>query len=150
MTNSHFESSTADPPSRGRARLITVLIGAGVAAVLAVFMVGALELQQVWKTLLVLLAVAASFAAAIAVGWWTPRWIHDRDATVAWLLPRLVLIAFALSAIAATSAYRPSLHTCPSTFSDLAGNGIRGGELLYASMRGDTFVCTYNDLSGSL
>lgn len=113
-------------------------------------MVNTLDLRPTHRTLLIALAASAVFAGAAATGWWTPQWSKHRNATLTWLLPRLVLIVFAVSAIAATTVYRPSLPSCPDSYASGTDSGIRGGELLYASIRGDTFVCTYRDLSGSL
>ena len=157
MTSSDFDGSTEDPPARPDAQFIAVAIGATVAAALVIFRVATLNLPSFQEVSLVALAIAAAFAATAAAGGRASRWMQDRTATVAWLLPRVVLMAFAvfailaMSGIAATKGPPPGAGTiCPDSYQSVEDNGIRGGELLHASMRGDTFVCTYDDLTGSL
>lgn len=92
-----------------------------------------------------ILAMLAALSVAITVGGWQPMRWRGMRANRAWLLPRLVLIAFAMATMVTAITRRHVVAECPNTV-----DRPKAGAVLYAEIRDDVLVCVFDDHSGSL
>lgn len=120
--------------------IVAVLMGLAGWAVVASF-----DFGPVLEVILPFFVALGYIAVAIARGRWTPRWLAqlaDRNDDLAWLTPRLLLMAIAIVTIVMASSHEPPFPTCPDR------GGYFGGSLHYATVNGDTLVCTYTGGGG--
>ncbi len=68
------------------------------------------------------------------------RDVADRNVKSTWLLPRLFVMVLAAGVIA-MAGVEPPAPDCPSS-----ARSVQGGELLYARIRGDRTICTYEHI----